>query len=369
MGFKVSEIAAALDAVAYGDTALSVRRASEPADAGVDDLALAMDPKYAADLSKGHARVALLWDGADWESFGLVAAVVVRRPRYAMADLTALMDSGPAIASGIHPTAVIDETAQIGDGAAIGPLAVIGPGARIGPRARIAPHSSVAENARIGSDALLQAGVRIGRDVRIGDRFIAHQGAVIGCDGFSFVTPEKSRAEIVRETMGNETVADLDATPGAQRWSRIHSLGSVVIGDDVEIGAVTCIDAGTIRSTRIGDRTKIDNQVHVAHNCEIGRDCLIAGQVGMAGSARIGDNVVLAGKVGVADNTFVGDGVIAVGATMIMSNAPAGRVLMGSPAVRMKTHVQIYKALRRLPRLVARVTELHKAVSKSGPTD
>ncbi len=364
MGFKVSEIAAALDAVAYGDTGLSVRRAAEPADAGPDDLALAMSPKYASGLASGNARVALLWEGADWECFGLAAAITVRRPRFAMSGLTALMDSGPAIASGIHSTAVIDATAEIGEGAAIGPLVVIGAGVRIGPQVRIASHSSIAENARIGSNALLHAGVRIGRGVAIGDRFIAQPGAVIGSDGFSFVTPEKSRAEAVSETMG-----DVDTAEGSQRWSRIHSLGSVIIGDDVEVGATTCIDAGTIRSTRIGDRTKIDNQVHIAHNCEIGRDCLIAGQVGMAGSARIGNNVVLAGKVGVADNTFVGDGVIAGGATMIMSNAPAGRVLMGSPAMKMENHVAVYKALRRLPRLASHVAELQKAVSKPDPTD
>ena len=364
MGYTVSEIAAALDAVAYGDTELSVERAAEPADAGKDDLALAMAPKYASGLSEGNARVALLWDGADWESFGLLAAITVRRPRFAMAGLTALLDSGPVIASGIHPTVVIDETAEIGEGAAIGPLVVIGGGVRIGPGARIASHSSIAENARIGSNVLLHSGVRIGRDVWIGHRFIAQPGAVIGSDGFSFVTPDKSRAETVRETMGN-----LEDEGDFQRWSRIHSLGSVVIGDDVEVGATTCIDSGTIRSTRVGDRTKIDNQVHIAHNCEIGRDCLIAGQVGMAGSARIGNHVVLAGKVGVADNTSVGDGVIAGGATMIMSNAPAGRVLLGSPAMKMESHVAIYKELRRLPRLAAKIVELQKAVPKTDPKE
>ncbi|MCY3997014.1 MAG: UDP-3-O-(3-hydroxymyristoyl)glucosamine N-acyltransferase [Rhodobacter sp.] len=364
MGFRVSEIAAALDATAYGDTGLSVERAAEPADAGADDLALAMSPKYASGLSRGNARVALLWDGADWESYGLAAAITVRRPRFAMSGLTALMDTGPAIASGIHPTAVIDETAEIGQGAAIGPLVVIEAGVRIGPGARIASHSSIARDACIGSNALLHSGVRVGRQVRIGDRFIAQPGAVIGSDGFSFVTPEKSRAESIGETLG-----DIEGAGDAQRWSRIHTLGSVLIGDDVEIGATTCIDAGTIRSTRIGNRTKIDNQVHIAHNCEIGNDCLIAGQVGMAGSARIGNNVVLAGKVGITDNTFVGDGVIAGGATMIMSNAPAGRILLGYPAVKMESHIAIYKVLRRLPRLAAKIAELQKAVPKPDPGD
>ncbi len=362
--YTISEIAAALDAAAFGTTDLAVTGAAEPADAGPDQLALAMDPKYADGLARGRARAALLWDGADWQALGLEAAIVVKRARYAMSGLTRLMDPGPEIAVGVHPTAVVEAGAEIGEGAAVGPFAVIGRGARIGPRARIAAHVSIAEGAVIGADALIHAGARIGRNVRIGDRFIAQPCAVIGADGFSFVTPEKSRAEAVRETMGDAAGAEQ-----AQSWTRIHSLGAVVIGDDVEIGATSCVDAGTIRPTRIGDGTKIDNQVHVAHNCEVGRDCLFAGQVGIAGSVKIGDNVILGGQVGVVDNIFIGDGVVAGGGTVILSNAPAGRVLLGYPAMKMDTHVDIYKALRRLPRLAAQVAELQKAVSKPDPSE
>ena len=173
-------------------------------------------------------------------------------------------------------------------------------------------------------------------------------------DGFSFVTPEKSGVEEIRETLGSRAgIRD-------QSWTRIHSLGAVTIGDDVEIGANVCVDRGTIRDTVIGSGTKLDNLVHIGHNVQVGRDCLLCGQVGVAGSARIGDRVVLAGQVGVNDNIFVGDDVIAGGATKIFTNAPAGRVLLGYPAVRMETHVEMQKALRRLPRLAARVTALEK---------
>nr|MDJ0827898.1 UDP-3-O-(3-hydroxymyristoyl)glucosamine N-acyltransferase [Rhodobacter sp.] len=203
----------------------------------------------------------------------------------------------------------------------------------------------------------------LGRNVQIGDGFIAQPGAVIGADGFSFVTPEKSRAEAARETLGDASAA------AAQSWTRIHSLGAVILGDDIEIGANSCIDAGTIKPTRVGDGTKIDNHVHIAHNCEIGRDCLFAGQVGIAGSVKIGDNVILGGQVGVVDNIFIGDGVVAGGGTVILSNAPAGRVLLGYPAMKMDTHVETYKALRRLPRLAATVAALQKAVPKPGAKD
>ncbi|MDJ0630255.1 MAG: UDP-3-O-(3-hydroxymyristoyl)glucosamine N-acyltransferase [Rhodobacter sp.] len=362
--YTISQIAEALGADLFGDATVLVTGAAEPADAGPDDLALAMDPKYADGLGQGAARAAMLWDGADWQGLGLKAAIVVRRARYAMSGLTALMDPGPDIEPGVHPTAVIGEGARIGGGAAIGPFVVVGRGVRIGANARIAPHVSIAEGARIGDGALIHAGARIGRNVRIGDRFIAHPGAVIGADGFSFVTPEKSRAEAARETMGDAGDAEQ-----AQSWTRIHSLGSVTLGNDVEIGANSCIDAGTIKPTKVGDGTKIDNHVHVAHNCEIGRDCLFAGQVGIAGSVKIGDNVILGGQVGVVDNIFIGDGVVAGGGTVILSNAPAGRVLLGYPAMKMETHVETYKALRRLPRLAATVAELQKAVPKPGAND
>ena len=362
-GFTITEIAAALGGVVHGDGDLVIARAAEPAEAGPNDLALAMDPKYADGLAQGAAQAALLWDGADWQGFGLTAAITVQRARYAMSGLTTLMDPGPAISLGVHPSAVIDDSARIGAGVAIGPLVVIGPGVQIGARARIASHASIAEGTVIGDDALIFSGARIGRNVRIGDRFIAQPGAVIGADGFSFVTPEKSRAEAARETMGNASDAK------AQSWTRINSLGSVVLGDDIEVGANSCIDAGTIRPTQVGDGTKIDNQVHVAHNCVVGRDCLFAGQVGIAGSVKIGDNVILGGQVGVVDNIFIGDGVVAGGGTVILSNAPAGRVLLGYPAVKMETHVETYKALRRLPRLAAQVAELKKAVPKPDPTD
>ncbi|MCF8512299.1 MAG: UDP-3-O-(3-hydroxymyristoyl)glucosamine N-acyltransferase, partial [Rhodobacteraceae bacterium] len=150
-----------------------------------------------------------------------------------------------------------------------------------------------------------------------------------------------------------------------QRWTRIHSLGAVTIGDDVEIGANCTIDRGTIRDTVIGRGSKLDNQVHIGHNVQVGEDTLLCGQVGIAGSSRIGNRVVLAGQVGVNDNIFVGDDVIAGGGTKIFTNAPKGRVLLGYPAVKMETHVEIQKALRRLPRLGQRVTTLEAVISPS----
>lgn len=363
MGHKIRDIAQALGAEAEGDVELTVRGAAEPAAAGPDDLALAMDPRYGDGIAKGQARAAVVWPGADWRGMGLQAAIFAPRGRLAMAGLTRLMDPGPAIAAGVHPLAVVDPSATLGEGAAVGPFVVIGAGVVIGPGARIASHVSIAEGARIGADALILQGARIGARVTIGDRFICQPGAVIGADGFSFVTPEKSGVEEIRETLGSR------AEIKDQSWTRIHSLGAVTIGDDVEIGANVCIDRGTIRDTQIGSGTKLDNLVHIGHNVQVGRDCLLCGQVGIAGSARIGDRVVMGGQCGVNDNIFVGNDVICGGATKIFTNAPAGRVLLGYPAVKMETHVEMQKALRRLPRLAARVAALEKGGSEAEAPD
>ncbi|MFX0544587.1 UDP-3-O-(3-hydroxymyristoyl)glucosamine N-acyltransferase [Roseovarius sp. S1116L3] len=363
MSYTIDEIAKSLGATVLGDGSIQVGALAEPADAGPDDLALATKPEYAEGLPKGRARAALIWEGADWQALGLKAAIVAPRPRYAMSGLTAMMDLGEGWGEGIHPSAIIDGSAELGEGVHVGPLTVIGRGARIGAGTRIGPQVTIGADAVIGEGGLIREGVRVAARVRIGARVIINPGAVVGGDGFSFVTPEKSGVESVRETLGDQ------GDTAAQSYVRIHSLGSVRLGDDVEVGANAAIDRGTIRDTVIGDRTKIDTLVMVAHNVVVGTDTLLCGLVGIAGSSRIGNNVVLAGQVGVGDNLFVGDNVIAGGGTKILSNVPAGRVILGYPAMKMDAHIDMYKHLRRLGRLVADVAQLKKSVSKAEQSD
>lgn len=356
MALTVAELAQALGGRLWGQGDLPVNGAAEPADAEPDLIAIATAPKYAESVRPGG--IALLAEGMDPEALGLKAAVIVTRPRLALAGLTRGFDPAPTPARGIHPTAVVAPSAQIGLGAAIGPFVVIGEGVRIGTNARIASHVSIGDRTVIGDDALIHAGARIAHDVTIGDGFIMHPNASVGADGFSFVTPEVSGVEEIRHNLGVRTEVK------AQHWTRIHSLGGVAIGDNVEIGALASVDRGTIRATRIGSGTKIDNQVQVGHNVTVGEDCMLCGQVGIAGSTRIGNRVVLGGKVGVSDNIFVGDDVIAGGGTDIYTNVPAGRVILGSPAVKMETHVEIQKGIRRLPRLYTQVAQLQETVKK-----
>jgi UDP-3-O-[3-hydroxymyristoyl] glucosamine N-acyltransferase len=321
-----------------------------------------MQPSFAADLAKGGARAAILWPGADWQALGLAAAIILPRPRYALAGVTRVFEMPADITPGIHPSAVIDPSAEIGEGAAIGPFVAIGARTRIGPRARILSHCSIAEDAVIGADALLHPGVRIGARVRIGDRFVAQPGAVVGADGFSFVTPTPGMVEEARAT-GAVSTSEQEA------YVRINSLGAVVLGHDVEVGANSCIDRGTISDTTVGDGTKIDNLVQLGHNVRVGHTCLLCGQAAVGGSTVIGDRVVLGGKAAVADHLRIGSNVVITGNSGVASHVPDNRVMMGYPAVRMDQNVEMYKALRRLPRLVARLDAAQKPVPKTDASD
>ncbi len=367
MPYSVKEIAAALGAQAFGAVDILVEAAAEPGTAGPADLALAMSPSYGPALAEGNARAAVVWDGADWSAFGLEAAIIVPRARLAMAVLTQMLDQDRAFPGEpiIHETALIDPTAEIGEDCWVGPFAVIGAGAMVGAHSKIAAHVTISDEVQIGAGATVHAGVRIGPGVRIGEGFIAQPNVVIGGDGFSFVTATPSHVETARETLGAAPPPEM----GDPTWHRIHSLGGVLIGDDVEVGANSTIDAGTVRPTRVGDGTKIDNLVQVGHNVVVGEHCLLCAQAGVAGSTVIGDRVVIGGKAGVADNLIVGDDVVLGGGTVVLSNVPKGRVMMGYPAVKMQTHIDSYKALRRLPRLLRDLMPGQKAVSKRDQSD
>lgn len=354
----LSEIAALLGRPVEGNGEIVFARAAEPSQAGAGDLALAMSPSYREALTDGGARVGVLWEGADYREFGLEGAVTVPRARLAMAGITRALDPGPEWGAGLHPSAVIHPDATVAEDAIIGALTVIGPGAVIGAGARIGPQVCIEADVTLGTEALIQPRVVIGARVEIGDRFTCQPGAVIGGDGFSFVTPEEAGLERVRKTLGDRGAIT------EQRWTRIHSLGAVTIGDDVEIGANATIDRGTVANTRIGRGTKLDNQVHLGHNVQVGEDCLLCGQVGIAGSSQLGNRVVLAGRVAVNDNITIGDDVVAGGGAGIFTRVAAGKVLLGFPAVDMDKQMAINKAMRRLPRLAEQVAELRKTVTE-----
>ena len=348
----IKEIAQALGAEAQGDLTLEIATVNSPSKAGPEELALGMDPSYEGALRASHAKSAIVWPDADWQDMGFAAAIIAPRSRYALSGITHVFEKKPEIALGIDPTAIVDPSAKIGDNAAIGPYVIIGANVEIGNNARLLSHCSIAEGAKIGNDALLYNSVRIGARVEIGDGFISQAGTVIGVDGFSYVTPQPGAVEEARAT---GQITEASRTEG---FARINSLGTVVVGDHVEMGANCAIDRGTIENTTIGNGTKLDNLVHIGHNVTIGETCLICGQVGIAGSTVVGDRVVLGGQVGLADHITVGSDVIAAGKSGVSSNVPSGRVIMGSPAMKMEQNIESYKALRRLPRSLTKLSQL-----------
>ncbi|HUY68860.1 MAG TPA: UDP-3-O-(3-hydroxymyristoyl)glucosamine N-acyltransferase [Alphaproteobacteria bacterium] len=323
--YTTAAIAEKIEGRLIGDGNIVIARVAHPADVqGPGDLALAVDNRLVPLLAGGQARAAVVAEASGIEPGLMDACIVVGRSRLAMARLSNLFFEPVPVTPGLHPSAVIEDGAQLGENITLGALAFIGAGAVIGAGSVIHPQAYIGPGAVIGRDALIYPGARIGAGVRIGDRCIVHFNAAIGADGFSFVTPEPGSVEAARAT-GAVAATNKELV-------RIASLGGVEIGDDVEIGASSCIDRGTVAATRIGNGTKIDNQVQVGHNVVIGANCLVCGRVGIAGSAAIGDRVVLGGAAGVADHVKIGDDVVAMAMSGIAGNVPAKTIVGGIPA-------------------------------------
>jgi len=344
---KLSEIAKALSAELVGDGSLDIARVVHPADAkGQGDLAVALTDAAVAALAGTAAGAAVVKAGAAMPSATLAVLAYRGHERMALAILTKLFDKGPARSDGVHPSAVVAPDAKIAAGVSIGAFAVVGSRSTIGARTALLAGAIVGAGVEIGRDCLIHPGVSIGDRVRIGDRVVIHANAVIGSDGFSFIP--------VRNPDGSRNPFD--------RPVRIHSLGTVVIGDDVEIGASTTIDRATLRETRIGRGTKIDNQVQIAHNVVVGESCLICGMVGIAGSVVIGDRVLLGAGAGVSDNLTIESDATVAAMSGVASRVAAGTVFSGTPATIHNVSIERYVAVGRLRTLYPKVDDLKKRV-------
>jgi UDP-3-O-[3-hydroxymyristoyl] glucosamine N-acyltransferase len=354
----LTDIAAALGARLVGDGSFVVRSVAHPALAeGADTLALAMEEGAERALARTKAAAAAVAEGRDAALSGLKGGIVVKRPRVALARLLELFDRPPLAEPGVHPSAVVDPAAEIGADVAIGPLCHVGPGARIGARTRLLAQVTVGAGARLGEDCLVHSGVRIGERCVLGRRVIVQPNAVIGADGFGFVTPEKGSIESARETGGRVEAQNLALL-------RINSLGNVVVGDEAEIGAGTTIDRGTLGATRIGRGTKIDNLVQIGHNCTIGENCLIAGMCGLSGSVTLGNRVTLAGGVGVADHISIGDDAIVMARSGVAKPIPPREVWGGYPAEPREEAARLFMHSRRIPRMLRDVEELKQRLAR-----
>jgi UDP-3-O-[3-hydroxymyristoyl] glucosamine N-acyltransferase len=261
----------------------------------------------------------------------------VASPRGAFAQALALMYPAPVVRPGIHPSAHLEPGALVSGTAEIGPLCTIGEGSVIGEHTRIGAGCHLGRDVRVGSGCVLHAGVVIYEHTRIGNRVILHSGCVLGADGFGF-------------------------TPSGGRWVKFPQVGHVEIEDDVEIGASSCVDRAALGRTRIGAGTKLDNMVHVGHNCDIGRNVVVAAQTGFSGGVVVGDGAIIGGQVGVGDKARIEAGVVLGSGSGVLTSkiVRAGQPLWGTPARPLKEYLEQLALFVRLPEFRAELKQLRE---------
>ena len=345
---KLSEIAKTVDGEVGNPAHLDLQIASlavSPEFSTFEDLVLLFDQKNIKNIANIKAKAFIIPHLLKDKIPALKTPIMwVKRPRIVMKKLLELFGQkrfSPQI--GIHTSSVIDATSKVGKDCSIGANVFIGPGCNIGDNTVIHSNVYIGASVAIGRNCILYPNVSVLDFSQIGSNVILHSGTVIGSDGYSYVTEEESNLEKAKK-------GDFNFNQGRQIQHKIPSIGNVIIEEDVEIGANSCVDRGTIGSTIIGAGTKIDNLVQIAHNCKIGKDCLIVGQVGFAGSVKVGDRVVAGGQVGFADNITVGNDVIFLAKAGVHGTIPSNSVYMGMPAVPYQEHFKNEKVMRRLPR-------------------
>jgi UDP-3-O-[3-hydroxymyristoyl] glucosamine N-acyltransferase len=330
---RVEDIALHLNSAYEGTGDLDITGAATLESAGQGEIAFVGNRKAASQAAQSWAGCLLVT--SEFPSGRTV--IRVADPRASFATVIGLLYPPPPVIPGIHPSATIAPDAEIASTAAIGAHSSIGAGVRIGDRASIGAGCTIGAGVRIGADCLLHARVTIYDHVTIGDRAVLHSGCVLGADGFGFVR----------------------APNGYQKFPQI---GRVEIGDDVEIGANTCVDRAALGVTRIGDGVKIDNLVHIAHNCSIGRHVVIAAQTGLSGGVVVEDYAVIGGQVGIGDKARIESGaVLGSGCGILTSKiVRKGQVVWGTPARPLKEHLEQLANLARLPKLREEIAEIKK---------
>ena len=322
-----------------GATDETIRSLASLSAAGAGDLSFLGNPKYKTEVAATRASIVLLpvdhvGEPADGQLF-----LLVENPSVALARVCARIEQllWPKPEPGVHPSAVVAPGAQVVASATVGPLCVIEPGAVVGERAHLQAQVFVGRNVRIGDDCWLAPGVMLATECVLGRRVRLQAGVVIGSDGFGY--------EFVKG-----------------RHEKVPQVGHVLIGDDVEIGANTTLDRARFSRTEVGEGTKIDNLVQIAHNVVIGKHCLICSQVGISGSTTLEDYVVLGGQAGLGGHITIGKGVKAGGQAGITSDIAPGTFVNGTPAVPFQLERRLAILHQRLPDLFKRVDALEKQV-------
>jgi UDP-3-O-[3-hydroxymyristoyl] glucosamine N-acyltransferase len=338
-----AEIAQRVGGTLTGDGARVIRQVAILEDAGPDDLTWVGKPDVLPRLAKSAAGSALIPEGCPPQPGR--TTIAVRDPDAALCIvLTALKPPVQPIPPGVNAAAQVAADAVV-TGACIGPLVYVGPRAVIGPGTQLHPGAYVGEGCEIGRDCVLWPNVVLREFTTLGDRVVIHGNTTIGADGFGYHQRD------------------------GQHY-KVPQIGRVVLEDDVEIGANTCIDRARSGVTRIGRGTKIDNLVQIGHNVRIGQHCIIVSQCGISGSTTLGDYVVLAGQVGLIDHLRIGNRVVVAAKSGVAESIPEGRVYRGIPATDYQDYARQAVGIRRLPKIMEQMKALEKRVAQlESPTN
>jgi UDP-3-O-[3-hydroxymyristoyl] glucosamine N-acyltransferase len=332
---KLADIAQRIGCELRGDGSVEITGIAAIEDAAPGTLTFLANPRYRQHLKTTRASAVIV---ATSEPDVLLPALCAPDPYLAFAKALDLFYVPPPQQVGIHPSAHIAATAQIGRDAAIGPYSVVGEGAVLGDAARLDAHVVIYPEVRIGDDFRAYANVTVRERVLIGNRVIVQSGCVIGGDGFGYVIGVDGQAR------------------------KITQAGTVVIEDDVEIGANTTIDRAAVGATLIRRGAKIDNLVMVAHGCTVGEGSALAAQVGLSGSTRIGRLVRMGGQVGCAGHLTIGDGAQIAAQSGVPNDVASGAIVSGTPAIELHVWRRVSAALPRLPELLRRVRRIESAL-------
>ena len=334
---RVREIAGFAEGVLEGDGEIGITGAAPLDSAGPDEVAFVGNRKAA--LAAAESRAGCLIVPLDFPPGRTL--VRVADPRGAFARIVTHLYPKPIVTPGVHPTAVIGAGAEIAGDVEIGPHVTIGAAARIGQRTRIGAGCAIGSGVTIAADCLLHANVTIYDNVRIGHDTVLHSGCVLGADGFGFVLT-------------------------VDHYEKFPQIGRVEIGDHVEIGANSCVDRAALGVTEIGAGTKLDNMVHIAHNCRIGKHVVIAAQTGLSGGVVVEDYAVIGGQVGIGDKARIESGaVLGSGCGILTSKiVRKGQVVWGTPARPLKEYLQQLAVLARLPELRKELSELKRKLGE-----
>jgi UDP-3-O-[3-hydroxymyristoyl] glucosamine N-acyltransferase len=257
-----------------------------------------------------------------------------KNPYLAWAKAVELFYQSPVYPPAIHPTAVVHPSAKIGRNAHLGPYVVIDQDVEIGDNAVLLAHVTIYRGAKIGDNFFAHTHAVVREFCELGDNVLLQNGAIIGSDGFGFAKEDSGR------------------------WYRIVQSGNVVVGDDVDVQAGTCIDRASIGSTSIGRGAKIDNLVHIGHACTVGEDTLICAQVGLAGTTDVGNKVILAGQVGVSGHVKIGDGAVVIAQSGVPQDVAPGAMVSGAPAIDHRLWLKCCAAYPKLPEIARAVRKL-----------